>query len=217
MTDILAVFRVEDMDIALTETIAHDESAVISPVHDVGTDPESDRYLFSVTSDDFGRFESGLEVDHTVATYERVVDLDGEAIYAFTYNDHAVLISTEIGHVNGVVLNMGNEGTTWLLDVWFPDRAAATHVWEYAIDHGIDIELLRINEYGSITDGQYGLTDAQREAVLVALDMGYFEEPREATLEDVAGELGISQPAAGGLLRRGIGRLVTATVAESGE
>lgn len=215
MTDILAVFRVEDMDIALTETIAHDETAVISPVQDVGTDPESDRYLFSVISDDFGRFESGLEVDHTVESFERVVDLEGEAIYAFTYNDHAVLFSTEIGRANGVVLNMGNDGTIWIFNVWFPDRAAAQHVWDYAIDHGIDIELVRINEYGSITGGEYGLTDAQREAVLVALEAGYFEEPRGATLAEVAAELGISQPAAGGLLRRGIRRLVTATVAES--
>ena len=33
--------------------------------------------------------------------------------------------------------------------------------------------------------------------------------------EDVAKELGVSQPAAGGLLRRGLRRLVLATVAES--
>jgi predicted DNA binding protein len=47
--------------------------------------------------------------------------------------------------------------------------------------------------------------------------MGYFEEPRTATLSDVAAELGISQPAAGGLLRRGVRRLVESRVAARSE
>jgi predicted DNA binding protein len=42
--------------------------------------------------------------------------------------------------------------------------------------------------------------------------MGYFEEPRDATLGDVAAELDISQPAASGLLRRGIKRLVVSSL-----
>ena len=51
-------------------------------------------------------------------------------------------------------------------------------------------------------------------ALLTALDAGYFEEPREVTLREVAAELDISQPAAGGLAggsngscwRRSLGR-----------
>jgi len=58
------------------------------------------------------------------------------------------------------------------------------------------------------------LTRSQRETLLLALEMGYFEEPRAVTLEDVAAEHGISQPAAGGRIRRGIRRLLTATVAD---
>ena len=43
MTDILAVFRVEHPDIALTATVAHDGSAVIRPIQDAGTDPSASR------------------------------------------------------------------------------------------------------------------------------------------------------------------------------
>ena len=215
MTDILAVFRVEHPALALTETVAHDESAVVEPVREVATDPQRERYLFSVTSADFDRFEAGLEADSTIASYEQVARLGDEAVYAFTYAEDAILLSTEIGRLNGVILEFENAGTVWELKVWFPDRSGVQALWDYASDHGADFELVRINEYGSILEHSYGLTDAQREAVLAALELGYFEEPRGATLGEVADALDISTPSASRLLRRGLKRLVLGTLAET--
>ncbi|MFB6353856.1 MAG: helix-turn-helix domain-containing protein [Halobacteriales archaeon] len=215
MSDILAVFRVAHPDLALTATVAHDESAVVRPVREAGTDPQGDRYLFSVTSADFDRFEAGLDADPTVATYQRVVRLDDEAVYALGYAADAVLLSTEIVRRNGVILEFENEGTTWVLKIWFPDREAARGLWDFATDHDLDVELVRVNEYGSILEHRYGLTDAQREAVLVALDAGYFDEPRGATLGEVAETLDISKPSASRLLRRALKRLVRSTLAEA--
>lgn len=216
MNDILAVFRVEHPDLALTETVAFDPSAKIRPIREAGTDPERDRYLFSVTSSDFDRLEEGLANDPTVERFERVVQLDEEAVYAITYADRAILFSTQIGRSDGVILNLENEGTTWIFKSWFPSRAHAQEVWQYALEHEIRVDLDRINDYGSITS-TYGLTETQRRAILVALEAGYFDEPRGATLEDVAAELDISQPAAGGLIRRGLKRLLLATLAEENE
>ncbi|MDG5778461.1 helix-turn-helix domain-containing protein [Haloarculaceae archaeon H-GB2-1] len=215
MTDILAVFHVEHPDLALTTTAANDPSAVIRPVREAGTDPKPDRSLFSVRTSDFERFESGLTADETVAEYECVTRTGEEAVYAFTYTDEAVLFSTEVGRVNGVVLNVENEGTTWILKTWFPDRDGAQRLWSYAVDNDIDIELDRINEYGSIVPDEYGLTETQRNALLVALDEGHFDVPRGATLGEVATELDISKPAASGLVRRAMKRLVLSTLAES--
>lgn len=215
MDDVLAVFRVEHPDVALTQTAAHDESAVIRPVRQAGTDPESERYLFSVTSEDFETFEAGLAADPTIAEFERVIELAEEAVYAFTYTDRAILFSTEIGRTNGVILDVENAGTTWLLKTWFPDRATAQRLWDYANEHGVDVELDRINEYSSIVSSSYGLTPTQEEALLHALDVGYFDEPRGITLEELAEERDVSEPAASGLLRRGLKRLLLSTVAES--
>lgn len=215
MTDILAVFRVEHPDLALTATVAHDASAVIRPIREAGTDPERDRHLFSVTSEDFDRLEAGLTADPTVRAHERVTRVGDEAVYAFTYSEEAVLFSTEIARLNGVILEFENEGTTWRLKIWFPDRAAAQQLWQFASDRDVDVELVRVNEYGSILEHRYGLTDPQREAVLLALEAGYFDEPRGATLGEVARELDISESSASRLLRRGLKRLVLSTLAET--
>ena len=217
MTDILAVFRVEHPDVALTATVDHDPSATLRPVREAGTDPANDRYLFTARSEDFDRLEAGLAADPTVASYERVLRLGGEAVYAISYTDDAILFSTAVGEHNGSILEFANEGTAWRLEAWFPDRAAARALWEFADERGVDVELERVNEYGSLVEGEYGLTESQREALQVALDAGYFDEPRAATLEAVAGALDISEPSASRLLRRGLKRLLRATVGASEE
>lgn len=215
MTDLLAVFRVEHPALALTETVAHDASAVIHPIRGAGTDPTGDRHLFSVRSADFDRFEDGLAADPTVDAFECVVELGEEAVYALRYTDRVVLFSTEVARLNGVVLEIENEGTTWRLKTWLPDRSAAQSLWDFATEHDVDVELVRINEYGSVLEGSYGLTDAQREAVLAALDLGYFDEPRGVTLGELAEALDITEPSASRLVRRGLRRLITATLAEA--
>ena len=215
MSDIKAVVRIEHPDIVLTETVVYDSSATVTSVSEAGTDPQSGRFLYHVESPDFLRFEEGLRNDHTIGTFERVIETsDGKAIYSFEYTDEAKTISPVISKANGVVLDMENDGNAWLITVWMPDRGKLVDLWDYAEANGVDIDLLQVNEYASVIETAAGLTDNQREALLFALDAGYFEEPRDVTLGEVAAGLGISQPAASGLLRRGIKRLVVSSLVD---
>ena len=218
MSDIKAVVRVEHPDIVLTETVNHDRSAKVKSVSEAGTDPTSGKFFYRIESADFSRFEDGLRSDNTVGEFERVIETrDQEAIYSFEYTDEAKVLSSVISTANGVTLEMENEGRAWIFTIWVPERTKLSHLWDYAQQHGIDIELLRVNEYASLGNTDAGLTDSQRDALLVALETGYFEEPRNATLGEVAANLDISQPAASGLLRRGIKRLIVSSLMEDSE
>jgi len=218
MTGIKAVVRVEHPDIVLTATVRHDRRSTVKSVSEAGTDPTSGTFFYHVESPDFHRFEDGLRNDNTVGEFERVIEIrDGEAIYSFEYTDEAKVLSPVISTANGVILDMQNDGNAWILSVWVSERTGLAHLWDYAQQNDIDIDLLRVNEYASLGDTDAGLTDSQREALLVAVETGYFEEPRNATLSDVAADLGISQPAASGLLRRGIKRLVVSSLMDDDE
>ncbi|AZH25752.1 helix-turn-helix domain-containing protein [Haloplanus aerogenes] len=218
MTDIKAVVRVEHPDIVLTETVCHDRSSKVKSISEAGTDPTSGKFFYRVKSSDFRRFEDGLRNDHTVGEFERVIETrDGEAIYSFEYTDEAKILSPVISAANGVILDMENDGNAWIISVWMSERTELAHLWDYAQQNDIGIELLRVNEYASLGDTDAGLTDSQREALLVAVETGYFEEPRNATLGDVAADLDISQPAASGLLRRGIKRLIVSSLMDDSE
>ena len=215
MSDIKAAVRVEHPDIVLTETVAYDRTSSVRSLSEAGTDPSSGKFFYRVESSDFRRFEDGLRRDHTVGEFERVIETgDGEAIYSFEYTDEAKIFSPIISIENGVVLDMENDGNAWIFTVWMPERANLAALWDTARRHDIDIELLRVNQYAGLDTTDAGLTDSQREALLVAFEAGYFEEPRNATLGEVAAELDISQPAAGGLLRRGVERLIVSSLME---
>lgn len=218
MADIKAVVRIEHPEIVLTETVAHDRSSKVKSVPEAGTDPTSGKFFFHIDSSDFDRFEEGLRNDRTVGEFERVIETrDGKAIYSFEYTDESKVLSPVISAANGVILDMENDGTAWILTVWMSERSDLVDLWDYAGENDIDIELLRVNEYASLGDTDAGLTDSQREALLLAFEAGYFEEPRGATLGEVAAELDISQPAASGLLRRGIERLVVSSLLDDSE
>jgi predicted DNA binding protein len=216
MSDVKAVVRVEHPDIVLTGAVTHDRSSEVKSVSEAGTDPTSGKFFYHIESSDFRQFEDGLRNDDTVGEFERVIEIGAEkAIYSIEYTDDAKILSPVIAAANGVILDMENDGRAWILTVWMPERTDLVQLWDYAQENDVDIELLRVNEYDGLSETDAGLTESQREALLVAVEAGYFEEPRNATLGDVAAALDISQPAASGLLRRGIKRLVVSSLMDA--
>jgi predicted DNA binding protein len=216
MDGITATLRVDSPDLALTETVARAGSVTVEPVSGAGTAPGLGAYLFTVRTDDFARFEAALDRDRTIESFERVADDGPEAVYRFAYAPEATVFSAAVDAADGISLEWANDGATWVVRVWLPGREALAGLWEYAADHDVEFSLEQVYEYTSFADSKPVLTAEQRDGLLQALEMGYFEEPRAATLGEVAAELGVSQPAAGGLLRRGVRRLVESRVAVRG-
>ena len=209
MTGISAQVRVEHPDIVLTQTVSQDRSSTVRSVAEAGTDPSSGKFFYHIESADFGAFEKGLGQDPTIRAFERVAETSDErALYSVEYAAEAKVLSPIVAAANGVILDMENDGASWLLTIWLPARSDLNQLWEFARRNDVVIELRRLKDHRSFGESAAGVTESQREALSVAFELGYFEEPRGATLTEVAAELGISQPAAGGLLRRGTKELV---------
>lgn len=81
-------------------------------------------------------------------------------------------------------------------------------------EYGIEVELISISQNPSEDDesSQYGLTNRQHEALTLAISRGYYESPRQVSTEELAGEMGISQPSMSSLLRRGERQLLTSVL-----
>jgi predicted DNA binding protein len=81
----------------------------------------------------------------------------------------------------------------------------------------IEVTVEEIGQYDHRHEVLAGrLTDRQREAVRAALDLGYYETPREATLDDVAAALNCASSTASTLLNRAEAAVMDAVVDRPG-
>jgi len=79
----------------------------------------------------------------------------------------------------------------------------------------LDAEVRRVGSGGATADvAGDRLTDRQRVVLETALDAGYFAEPREATLGDVARELELSAGTVAEHVRKAERRLVTGALGD---
>ena len=97
----------------------------------------------------------------------------------------------------------------WDFEIRFPDRESLSRCQTCWEDAHISIEVLRIfNPTDPEAGPWYGLSEPQRKALMLAVEMGYYDIPRGCSTADLATELGISDQAVTERLRRAIGTFV---------
>jgi hypothetical protein len=113
---------------------------------------------------------------------------------------------------NGFLTGAAQTGGEWNVRARFPEKSAVLAFRDDLVADGLDIDVRTIT--GDKEDAaQFGVTDPQREVLLLALNRGYFTVPRDASLSDLAADLDISSQAASERLRRGTRTLVENTLA----
>lgn len=121
-----------------------------------------------------------------------------------------------ISNMNGTLVSGVGTVDSWVFKIRGDSHDSITSFRDYCNDHDIPLTLTAVHRLSSV-DGEPedGLTESQREALVLAYRRGYYRSPREVTLETLATELGISGQAFGARLRRGINRLIERTVIDT--
>jgi len=199
----------------LAYTMNQDPDVEVNVVPEASTDPEQDLYVFRLEGIDPESARRLLEADHTV---DRVQPMEGfaEELWSVVFTEDTKLIGPLVTSHDGFVLEARSSSPEDDLRGWherwlLPDRRSLHDIWQRARDDGFDFEVLEFREQ-SREDPKYtgpnALTEAQREALVMAFERGYFEEPRETSLEEMAAEFDVSASAVGARLRRGMKSLV---------
>ncbi len=106
---------------------------------------------------------------------------------------------------DGQILSVTGTQNEWHFELRFPDHDALSRCRSCCDDSNISVELVRV--YNPTDPGAgpwYGLSDPQREALMLAVRMGYYDIPRGCSTKELAEELGISDQAVTERLRRAI-------------
>jgi predicted DNA binding protein len=210
--------HIEHERLALVPTLQNLEDIAIRVITQGNTDPGSTVFPFLIEYRDRDRLEEMLDTDPTVQSYELVDWTDQTGIYYIQHTPETKLISSVVTDVNGFLVHTETKGNGWLVRLLLPDREALNTIWEYANENEISLDIIEI--YGNTDTGgesSYGLTDEQRTALTTAYENGYFGEPRDISLNEVADEIGLSSTAMSGRLRRGMRNLIAATIIDREE
>ena len=153
--------------------------------------------------------------DHpAIAEIEVIDSVDGQYLVRVEWNfEHegvlAGLVETEVTLLKG-----SGDASEWTFTVRGDARTDLVAFQRYCGDRDIQITLCGLHELEPAFSPDYDLTDRQREAMLLAFERGYFDSPREASLEELAGELDLSHQAVASRLRRGTRRLIAGALAD---
>jgi predicted DNA binding protein len=211
---LIAIVDLAHPDMALMPTLETCPEMRTEVVSHSSTDPETGKFFFLIKNQP-SDFESVIEADHTVQEWTIVDDTGSTTIYRIEHTPETKLISTKTVELGGLLLKAISNGPCWTVRLHLPNREALSGLWEYCDTEDISFELNRMFRQDDITDTTAaGLTEAQRVALKTAYEKGYFEEPRETSLEDLATDLDISPTSVGGRIRRGTGRLIESVLLE---
>ncbi|KDE59632.1 hypothetical protein EL22_19375 [Halostagnicola sp. A56] len=101
----------------------------------------------------------------------------------------------------------------WTFEIRFREQER-TEAFQARVDeYDISLELERLRaELEISTSMQYDRIDKQYETLVTAFEAGYFEHPKDATLEEIDDEFGVSGAAITGRLRRGLTSVLSQTI-----
>ena len=217
---VVATVRFAHSNGILVDTLKQLPTVSVRVLRDASTDPEHLASVFMFAGVDLPEIEDTLAKDRSVRETHPMPEYQGTHVFGIEFHEDAELLAPSVTAQGGFSLEARrtdpDSGMYGWWERWlFSKRDGLNAVWEDARARGFQFEILSINQFhpeGSASTG--GLTEEQRETLLFAYDRGYFEEPRETSLEKLASEMGLSSTAVGGRIRRGINELVEATVVE---
>jgi hypothetical protein len=208
---VVAEFEIESSEFLLGTVVGDSGDVRVELERVVPVSEEVMPYLWASTPDVEGfeaavrsspRVESLVALDRVADRVLYRVEWAGDVeslVYGFAVTEATILEAVGYGR--------------WSFRVRFPNHDRLAEFHDYCQDHDIRFELRRV--YQSDRDGEaFELTPRQREALLLALEEGYFHVPRGTTLSEIAAQLGVSEQAVSERIRRGTDAVLSTALLE---
>ncbi|MFB6142661.1 MAG: bacterio-opsin activator domain-containing protein [Halorientalis sp.] len=151
---------------------------------------------------------------HPGVTNIRPVDsVEDENLLRVEWDPAYVGILTTLTETDVVVVRAVGTNEQWTFEVRGDSRNDVAAFIRLCEDREIPVILTALHALTPVeTATETALTGAQQEALELAYKRGYFESPRQVTMEALGEELGISQQAVGSRLRRGVRNILGETL-----
>ena len=176
------------------------DSAVANP---------DDHALLVVETDGRKRtIDAALRSDLGVAAIECFGERGDSWTYRVTWKGHPRRLIQQLVAADVTLLSMRGRGGDWKLRLLTPDREGIARADEIMDDLDCKADCRRITLADGDRSNRSGLTDNQRETLVKAFEMGYYNIPPDVSAKELANDLGISHQALSERFRRAYSQLV---------
>lgn len=163
-----------------------------------------------ITGHSKAEIESALRDDPTVDRFETVTSKDDAFLYDLDLSEDGARLRDIIQEANGTILAATGAKGQWELKLCFDNTDDLSQLYDRLTEEGITPEIREIRNLEEDAE----ITDAQRDVFEAAFQDGYFQIPREITLEGLATGRGISEQTVSTLLHQGYKNLTQTEVGE---
>jgi hypothetical protein len=148
-----------------------------------------------------------------VKRLELVGEIESEFLFRVEWELEAEGILRAITQAPVSLLSAVGTSEEWRLEVRGEDSEAISNFQSKCLEYNVPVQLASLNTLAPMQSGNnFDLTEAQREALVLAYERGFYQSPREVTLDELAEELDITGQSLGSRLRRGTHRLIGNTL-----
>ncbi|MDJ1432523.1 helix-turn-helix domain-containing protein [Halostagnicola sp. A-GB9-2] len=169
----------------------------------IGADPEN--------------IEASFDTDPAVERFEHLVAAGDRLLYDVTFAGTTPILSDEFLEASCSLLAVWGVDGWWQARVRVQDRDELWTIRDRLLEEDVSADLRRVSDVTSETTRDTRLTPEQQEALEAALEEGYFEIPRQISMEELAATLDISHQALSERLRRAYETLVNEELQPAGE
>ncbi len=158
-------------------------------------------------------FMESVNEHSSVADATPVDEFEDRTLFKLEWDSQQDILFSGLKASGAQMLSATGTATVWEFEVRFPTHRALSDFKSHCREADISMELIRV--FNPTKPGGrrwYGLSEPQREALELAIEMGYYDIPRRCTTKELGDELGISDQAVTERLRRAIVSFINHTV-----
>ncbi|WP_049902499.1 bacterio-opsin activator domain-containing protein [Halococcus agarilyticus] len=208
----IAEFSIPTAEFALSETLERRPDMVFEVDRVVAHDTSHVVPFVRATRGEFDELTEILEADSSVEEVELLAEVEDESYYRMVWTDRAQVIGYMVAEQEATVHEATASDGEWHLRVFFPERSGLAATSEYAQENEFTLNVTHIYGLENLEEAQHDLTQQQYNTLTAAIEIGYYDIPRETNAQEFADDLNISHQALSERLRRGHKNLITSSL-----
>lgn len=211
-TNVVFEFSVPADAVVLGETLPKFPGLTVELEQLVPTRHSPMPFLWTSSAEGLSAFGEAAAEDPSVEEITRLSTLEEGVLYQVRWAAADEGLLGRLSSGDEAILQARGRGDEWTLKIRVNSREELADFRAFCGRRDIPFHVIRIYDLTKPKIGEYDVSEKQRAALLTALELGYFNIPRDASLREVADSLGISPRAASERLRRGHTNLVSNTL-----